>query len=253
MQDREKETGTRLDRWFRQDLGRCLLEYERALLRRLLPDLFGYHLVQLGSLFQQDVLSCSRISHKLIVQLQASGAGIQDGADLMAADDALPLVADGIDLVLAPHVLEFAENPHKLLREIERVLIGDGHLILLGFNPWSLFGLWQCCLAWREGPPWCGHFYSLARVKDWLSLLDFEIVRIERFFYRPPLHSIRFLQKLRLIEKVGRHGWSCFGGAYLVVAKKRLIPLNPAKLRWPGKRRMVVSGIAEPSTRVESS
>lgn len=242
---------TRPERWFNQALGRCLLESELALLGQVLPNLFGYHLVQLGNVWRQDLLAGSRISHKLIVQLEADEEATQNRADLIADGDALPLVADGIDVVLAPHVLEFTANPHKLLREIERVIIGDGHLILIGFNPWSLFGLWQGCLAWRKVPPRCGHFYGLAKVRDWLSLLDFEIVRSEKFFYRPPLKNSRFLQKLSFMETLGRHCWSYFASAYLVVAQKRVIPLSPARLRWHTRRSMIIAGLAEPSARVD--
>ncbi len=251
--DMDRRLGAGLGRWFSQEPGAGLLESERALLEQALPGLFGYHLVQLGKLLPAELLTASRISHKLIVQFDAAAAGTRNKADIVASDDALPLVADGIDVVLVPHMLEFSEHPHKLLREIERVLIGDGHLVLLGFNPWSMFGLWRAALAWRREAPWCGHFYGLARVKDWLSLLDFEIVEVKRFFYRPPLKNSRLLQRLGFVEKLGKYCWPYFSGAYLIVAKKRLIPLSPAKSRWRAKRRMIASGVAEPSARADHS
>ena len=242
-----------LGKWFQYAPGSHLLEMELRLLQQRLPALFGYHLVQIGNTVDEDLLSSSRISHKLIMQLEADGEAIPRDAALLGTEDSLPLRSDSVDVVLVPHVLEFSENPHGLLREVERVLIGDGHLVLVGFNPWSLFGLWRSCLAWREQPPWCGHFYGLARIKDWLSLLDFEIVSVEKFFYRPPLKKIKFLQKLSFLEKLGKYCWPFFGAAYLIVAKKRVIPLTSTKLRWHSKRRMIAAGVTEPSARIKNS
>ncbi len=50
---------------------------------------------------------------------------------------------DSIDLVFLPHTLEFSADPHQVLRETERVLIPEGRVIILGFNPLSSLGLWR--------------------------------------------------------------------------------------------------------------
>lgn len=242
----------RLMDWFARAPGAELFEMEIRALNRVLPGLFGYHLVQLGNTLQQSVFSASRISHRVLVQLQDDARLEVVAPQLVSSDESLPFQSDSVDVMLLPHVLEYAENPHKVLREVERVLIGDGHLILLGFNPWSLFGLWRLCLVWREEPPWCGHFYGLARVKDWLSLLDFEIVRVQRFFYRPPLRSKTWMRRFSFQEKLGKYCWPYLGGVYLIVAKKRVIPLTPIRLRWHSKRRMIASGVTEPSARSRS-
>ncbi len=238
-----------LRQWFCEPLGRYLMDLEQVRLARILADLFGYHILQLSCMSGQDLLASSRISHKIILQFEEELAQEQLSSVICSGDD-LALAPDSLDVVVMPHVLEFASNPHKLLREVERVLIGEGHLIILGINPWSLWGLWRLFLAWREIPPWNGHFYSLARIKDWLSLLDLEILRTERFFFRPPLRKTRIMQKLRFLENLGKYCWPYFGGAYIIVAKKRVIPLTPTKMRWSARRRMIASGVAEPSARL---
>jgi ubiquinone/menaquinone biosynthesis C-methylase UbiE len=52
----------------------------------------------------------------------------------------LPFAANSIDLAVMPHVLESHDNPHQILREVERILIPDGQLVITGFNPLSLWG-----------------------------------------------------------------------------------------------------------------
>ena len=139
----------RLEQWFRQPAGQFLFEQEQSALNQILPNIFGYHLVQVGSIGGEDLLSASRISHKVTVQLQEH-AESNTHAGLVCSAESLPFMSDSVDVVFAPHVLEFTANPHKLLREMERMLIGDGHLILTGFNPLSLLGLWRVCLAWSR-------------------------------------------------------------------------------------------------------
>ena len=247
-----KRKRDKLKDWFSLVLGAHLLEQEAQALGRILPELFGYHILQIGALHERGLLVDSCISHKILVQLEEEPAS--PAASLCCSADYLPILSDSLDVVVLPHLLEFLDSPYQSLREIERVLIGEGYLIIVGFNPWSLCGLWRLFLAWRDEPPWNGHFYGLARIKDWLSLLDFELVRTEKFFYRPPLHNQRVMKKLQFLEKLGKYFWPYFGGVQIIVAKKRVIPLTPMKLSRRDRRSVLASsGIAEPTARSQKS
>jgi SAM-dependent methyltransferase len=238
----------RLNLWFSEPLGQHLLESEQLLLEKILPDLFGYHLVQISQLSGSNLIDSTRISHTIIIQREDEG-DLYNGTALLANAEFLPIATESIDVVVLPHVLEYSANPHKILREIERILIGDGHLIILGFNPWSFFGIWRILLAWRDEPPWCGHFFSFHRIRDWFTLLDFELVRLDRVVYRPPIKNIKVMRKLEFLEKLGKFCWSIFGGIYIVVVRKRVVSLTPVKDIWLKKRSMIKSGIVEPTTR----
>lgn len=238
----------KLKTWFTRPLGDLLLDREQAVMESILPDLFGYHCMQIGLLHGKDLLNESRISHGFVVQMDDEGS-LKPPAVLQCAADNLCIDSDSVDVVILTHVLEFSPNPHKILREIERILIGEGHLIIIGFNPWSLFGLWRMLLAWRDEPPWCGHFFSLHRIKDWFTLLEFEVVRIERFFFRPPVNNLKIMRRLEFLEKLGKYCWSFFGGIYVVVVKKHVAPLTPVKDMWLKRRSMIKSGLVEPTTR----
>lgn len=238
-----------LQRWFETDLGQGILQLEKQKVSRVLPDLFGYHILQLGYLENHQLLDSSRISHKLI-----SGLVLDDNTnanvDLVCSNYAIPIVSDSMDVVVLPHLLEFESNPHQLLRETQRILIGEGSVVILGFNPASLWGMIRLFLAWTDKSPWCGHYIGLTRLKDWLKLLGFEIVTVERFFYRPPVKNKKVMQRLEIIEQLGNYCWPFFAGIYLLIAKKRVIPVTPLKLEWQKRRSMIASGAAEPSTRI---
>jgi len=238
----------RLKAWFRHPLGQYLMECEQGILDELLPNLFGYHIIQLGLLTEGELLRTSPITHRVCVQLEAEG-DLHSAADLQCTTESIPLAPDSIDVVVLQHVLEYSPNPHKLLREIHRTLIGEGHLIIIGFNPRSFCGIWRTMLAWRDEPPWNGQFFSINRIKDWFSLLDFELVDIRRFFYRPPFRNMNIMEKLGFLEKLGNYCWSVFGGIYIIVVKKHVIPLTPIKVGWHKRRDMIASGFAEPTAR----
>ena len=231
--------------WITGPVGRYVLDLENQHLGRVLPDLFGYHLVQVGRLEHGDLTQSSRIHHRFLLWVDKNGP-LPPGS-VIAEPDSLPLATDSIDVIILPHVLEFAVNPHRVLREAERALIGEGHLVLLAFNPWSLWGLWRLALGWRRKAPWNGQFYGVARIRDWLSLLDFDLVSLDRFAFCPPLR--RAIGRLGWLENLGAALWPAFGGAMLIVARKRVLPLTPVRLRWQSRRTLIAAGAAEPSAR----
>ena len=239
---------THMPAWFARLPGSALVQQELQIMERLLPRMFGYHIVQIGSAAAQPYYTDSPISHRMLLQVEEEGR--MDGTSLQCRTDALPILAESMDVVILPHTLEFSATPHKLLRECERILIEEGHLIIIGFNPWSLCGLWRLFLAWRGLPPWNGHFYSHNRIKDWLSLLDLELIRTERCFYRPPLQRTKLMRRLGFLEKLGGVCWPYFGSVHIIVARKRVVALTPLKVRWRSDRRMLAAGVAEPSARV---
>ena len=93
--------------------------------------MFGFRAVQIG-LPEVDFLRQNRISLSF---LACFGAG--RGARRRSATSC-PLASQSVDLVALPHVLEGHPNPHEVLREVERVLIPEGQVVLSGFNTASL-------------------------------------------------------------------------------------------------------------------
>jgi SAM-dependent methyltransferase len=228
-----------LQDWFAAPLGRRLLDKEKRLLHSLLAPLFGYHLLQLGSMGEVQWLDGSRIKHRCIINTGASGK-----SHLCAHAEALPIASDSVDVVILGHVLEFSEHPHTVLREVERVLIAEGHLILLAFNPFSLWGGRQ--LLRGATPPWNGYFRSALRIKDWLALLGFEVLEQHGLFFTPPVKNLWLQRHLAFLENAGQRWWPHLGGVYVLVAKKRVATLTPIKPRWMSTQNVLAT--VRPST-----
>lgn len=236
-----------LRRWYRSALGQNLQQSEQGLLNQVLPNLFGYHLLQQGRPMEADLLSASRISHRIVME-EIYPLSSKDGEEVfLGHNDLLPIASDSLDVILLPHTLEFVTRPHEVLREAERTLIPEGHLLILGFNPWSLYGLRRLFSGWHNQSPWCGHFYSTLRLKDWLALLGFDTVLVRHYFFRPPLQNDGIMRRLSFLERLGERFWSMLGGGYLLVAKKRVATLTPIKPRWRSSRNLVTVGSAEPT------
>ncbi len=239
-----------LRRWYQEPLGHMLLQSEQQLMDQLLPGLFGYHLLQLGDVAGEGLLAGSRIPHRMVMVEEGVTSRSSGQLDyLQGSFNQLPLQSDSLDVVLLPHLLEYSADPHQVLREVERVLIPEGHLVLLCFNPWGLFGLRRLLQGWRDEAPWSGHFYTPLRLKDWLSLLGFDTVLLRHHFHRPPLQHQPSMERLGRMEEWGARYWAPLGGAYLLVAKKRVATMTPVKPRWRSTRRLINVGLTEPTAR----
>jgi SAM-dependent methyltransferase len=238
------------DAWLSSTLGRVLLTAEKDLLDAILPNLFGYYLLIVGALSWGELVSASRIRNRVCI---ASGRhhvrGSGECATLRGWPGALPVATDSVDVVLLPHVLEFEDSPHDALREADRVLVPEGHVVVTGLNPFSLMGVWRALAGSRALPPWSGRFVSVTRLRDWIALLGFEVVALRTAFFRPPIGNPTVLERLRWIEASGARLWPYAGGLYLLVARKRVTTLTPIKPRWRPRRSLVGIGLAEPSAR----
>lgn len=192
---------------------------------RIVADLFGYFAIQAG-LPGIDFLRANRIPWRTSVSV--------DGVPGVFADpNELPFAAESQDLVVLPHLLECATEPHQILREVERVLRPEGELIVSGFNPVSLWGV-RKLFGKNLAPPWTAEFVSVLRMKDWLKLLNFEIRGGCFGCYRPPFESEKWLSRFSMLEKFGDRWWPVAGGVYIMQAKKRVPGMRVIR---PARRR----------------
>jgi SAM-dependent methyltransferase len=189
------------------------------------PRFFGYHLLQVGNLSCELDVSACQIKHQVGV---AEGSQL---ADVRADIDELPFAHHSVDTTILSHCLEFCPDPHHLIREAHRVLIPDGHLVISGFNPYSFCGLAKLLYSRSERYPWCGRFFTPARIKDWLHLLGFEVLEEKRLFFSS-LTRKNSLSEYALWNKFCTNHLTKFGSIYILVAKKRELPLTPIKPKW---------------------
>ena len=222
-----------LARWLQTPSGRYLLGWEQQYLDQVVADLFGFHALQLG-LNQIDALRANRMPHRWIATESLAGGDNRGFAavSLHCSFDALPFDSQSLDLLVLPHGLEVTNDPHLALREVERVLVPEGRVVIVGFNPASLWGLRQRLGSLRRrllprtaGPlfmPTEGEFIGYRRLRDWLRLLSFEVEAGRFGCYLPPLVSQTWLSRFSWMERVGERWWPVFGGVYMLVAVKRV-------------------------------
>ncbi|RMG34872.1 MAG: class I SAM-dependent methyltransferase [Gammaproteobacteria bacterium] len=232
----------RLREWLPGAAGRRLIAAEEALLRRFVEGLFGYYLVSVEGLGAdlRPLHECP-VRHKL--RLAPSE---EEGGDIVARAEQLPLRSDTIDAVVLHHSLDFSADPHLVLREVERVLIAEGRVVILGFNPFSLWGVWRLLLRGRSTGPWCGHFLSYRRVVDWLGLLGFDVEYTDVAAFVPPLPQ-RWEGRFAGVERLARRYLPMFAGVYVIRAVKRVSTVTPVRLRWQALRVFSPSGAMEPT------
>lgn len=213
------------EEWLQSPPGRYVLNWEQQCFDQIVADVFGFHAVQIG-LPQINSLSENRMPLQAL--LIHSNDNRSDTARfnwhlIEASSTELPFASESLDLIVLPHVLEFAPDPHQILREVDRVLRPEGRLIISGFNPASLWGARQY-LSRLIGTPYLprdGQFISLIRIKDWLELLNFSIDRGHFGCYKLPLQGEGLMGKMNFLEKMGNRWWPIFGAVFLVSAIKR--------------------------------
>lgn len=204
-----------------------------------MPGIFGYQGLQIGTL-AADFEPLQKAGIHRGTRLDTGEIDADIDADVLN----LPIASDVMKLVILPHTLDFCDQPHQALREADRVLTDDGQIVLIGFNPFSLFGAGHATLGWRNHAPWNGQFFSRRRVTEWLSVLDYQVQDSTCLYVRPPLNSVKIQSKLARIEKL--QPWiGSIGGIYVLHARKQTVPMSLARRQKRRQRNAIsVGGLA---------
>ncbi len=243
--------------WLKTPPGEYLLAWERACFDDAVADIFGYHALQLG-LQDMDTLRSNRVPHQWLAleSMQSSAVNALDGVLSLSSESpqgsrrvallthsaALPFPANSLDLVVLPHTLELSHDPHATLREVERVLVPEGRVVISGLNPASLWGLRQqrarFCKRLGFGElflPESGEFIGHWRLRDWLRLLSFEVESAQFGCYRPAIDNARWLGRFAWMDLAGARWWPIFGAVYFLVATKRVRGMRLLEPAWKNR------------------
>jgi len=223
--------------WFETPPGRYLLAWEKEQFDHAVADIFGFHALQLG-LPELDALTANRMPRRWLALSEAPAAGKPKHA-LVTDFAALPFEESSLDLVVLPHSLELNVDPHATLREVERVLVPEGKVVICCLNPASLWGLRQrrAHMYRKLGfgelfLPAEGEFIGYWRLRDWLRLLSFEVESSSFGCWRPAFQTDRWLSRFDWIEHAGERWWPIFGAAYFLVAVKRVRGIRMIGPAW---------------------
>jgi SAM-dependent methyltransferase len=229
MQAQCSDILSELESWYASNNGQYLLRATRQSVKSMLDTSFGYHILQLGVSGGRPLSLDSPINHRIY-----SAERYGEGVDLVAHPDELPLDSDSIDTVIVHHCLEFANNPHQVLREIQRVLTPQGHVLIVGFNPYSLLGINSRVRGllgdslWRHHQP-----VGERRLADWLNLLGCEVHETLHLYNLPPVGKGKLREWMRQGDAWASKHNLPLGGIYILHATKQV-----AGIYQPHRRRM---------------
>jgi SAM-dependent methyltransferase len=232
--------------WYQGLAGQQALLRLDEMISEYLSEIFGYYCLNLGVLSgRKEFLKDSRISADFSIGCS------ENKNDVIALPEQLPIAADEIDLVIASHVLECSHNPHQVLREIDRVLVPEGHCILIGFNPYALMGAKRLLKPLRKkhrktpdkinknkpsNDPFIEHTdyktRSASHVRDWFSLLGFETLEVNYIGFRPTIKNEKLFTGSAWMEKWGARLLPVLGSLYIIRAKKHMVAMRPHKKVW---------------------
>lgn len=213
-----------LENWFQGVAGARLLQQEQTLMQDVLATLFGYHLMQLSTC--RDVCLCqhSKIRHRF-------AAGPVAGGNIgTVCDEQLPLEAESIDVAILHHVMEYSQQPHLLLREVSRVVVPSGYVVIVGFNPLGAMGVLSLKDRLRRRGLWQNQLFGIRRLADWLTFMDFTVQSVQYGYYQLPSGG-PMTQSLASLEQMLNRWQLPFGGFFMVVARKDVSRLTPVKSR----------------------
>ena len=249
-----------LNQWYSTGSGKAILAQEKVLIEPAIQNLFGYFFVQIGVPSSADLIASSRIKYKLLidpfVEYESTDALSDPHCHLIRADlDYLPIGKEKADVVLLPHTLESAADPYYLLRQVDRMLVPEGHVVITGFNPHGCFIMRHRWFK-RDREFDQAKWETSHRIKEWLQVLGYDIQMqsyssVTCFVKRPSegglISIIEWLE--RGLSSLGLQ----FGNVYCLVAKKRVDSPTLVGSRWHMPRWMAIPsrGIAS-ATRTHS-
>lgn len=234
----------KLDTWYQSDLGQAVAQAMSDQIQSIIPSIFGYYAVQLGVPSQQQWLAESPIPNRIFVD-----PDLEQTDKTIATDfTALPFANSSVDLVLLPNTLTFTTSLFDVIHEVDRILMPNGYLIIIGFNPISLWGISRLALSFKKGVPWQWNFLFLYKVRRMLYEIGYETMQANTFFYRPPTQNISILNKLLVMETIGNLSWSYPGGLYILVAQKQLPMLTRIRPIWTFKNIVIGKRFIQPTT-----
>ncbi len=217
-------------RWLSSVSAQRMLALQSSWLQNQIASYSGHHLLYHGLDKDMECLSTSAISHCFRMGLPWQQNVIS--ADAWMESSRWPLPDQSIDVVVMQHSLDFTRRPHQMIREASRVLAPDGHIVIIGFNPWSWWGIVRKLMPFALDMPWVANMVSMNRLKDWLTLLDYSVRDVATLGHLWPitLFPRRFSHRF---DSVLAGGPYLMGNFYMISAQKTQLGMTPLRSnRW---------------------
>jgi SAM-dependent methyltransferase len=240
--------------WLETGTGAALLCEESRQVAAAFDNIFGDQFLQIGAWGNADLFRSSARTKRYAVVAARRGPGV----DFVSSPEDLAVGSDSIDAVFLPHILETTDDPHAVLREVDRILRADGHVVIAGFNPWGWWGI-RHYLSRGRFPAGGQRMVSESRVRDWLTLLDYNVQPGRFHHIAPPLYrqsrhgetavDVQESDDGNRSAPVARYrGWNPLASCYLVIARREIFTVT--RIRPSLRRRtQLVGSLVNPTTR----
>ena len=230
--------GSRLETWYQTPIGQEVANVIDGIIREPLDHTFGQSILYLGDVVCDQWLNDSRIPFKII----ASDTKLK-ATQMLTAYDTLPLPERSVDLVICAHALEHTHHPETYLAELTRVLVPEGHMIIIGFNPLSF---WGAARALHQVPAFHGrYFHRAGYVHYWLTEHGCHVYDQVSCVFRPPW--VKGWRSLRVLETLGNMAGIFPGGLYVQFVRKETIQAIPIRPLFKYKTFVLGRQTAAPS------
>jgi SAM-dependent methyltransferase len=237
-----------IEQWFESDLGKNILSLQQDKLDVLMPEVFGYHLMQMSVLKNLPLSRQSPVSHHFSLgfnprQIDSNIDEVSDKKNVkenftistsaISEFEHLPIDEESIDAAILHHVLDYSTDPHRLLRETARTIISNGYIIIVGFNPNSALMLKkQIGRCVKRSDHWRYHDLRKDRVVDWLRVLGFKPMLVQYGYHSLPFNT-SFSDKL---DRILAQLLPPLGAFYIIVARKHVVPMTVIREPWKKRR-----------------
>lgn len=214
--DDQKNKYRALDDWFKTSQGTFVQVAMTEQISSIKDKLRGTTLLQLGMCGENTWLDDLPFRRKWLLTPCLGNLN----ASVVTSLTHLPFDRNSVDCVIAPLTLEAFGRDKNPIHEIDRILRPMGHIIFLGINPLSLWGLllrmgYLDCFGRMQAS-----LTSSLVLKQTLLNRGYRQCVLEMFYYIPPIQSSFFIDKLMFLNQMGKMIAPGPAGFYCLIVQK---------------------------------
>jgi len=215
-----RQSVVQLEKFYASRLGRLAEIMVMRRLQNLWPDLSGRHILGLGYAGPYLRPYMGQAKSAVLAMPAAQGAVVtrtkRGIISALVHDDLLPFADASFDHVIVAHGIEEAVDVEALLRELWRVTMPEGKIVIIAAHR---RGLWA---QFDKTPFGSGRPFSRQQLRRALGRTGFVPLLGAGVLYPPP-YSFFARPRLSLgIERLGETLWPGLSGVIMVEAVKRL-------------------------------
>lgn len=236
-----------LNHFYQTKLGQAAQDCISSHMLKMWPDIAGQKVLGVG--YASPYLDRLADQGAQLINFMPAQQGVtwwptlKKNASALIDEGELPLDDQSVDKVLLVHSLECTEKTNRFLREVWRVLSGQGRLLVIVPNR---RGWW----ARSDYTPFGhGRSFSHGQLRTVLSNASFLTTRPKRALFFPPFESRFWVKFAHSFDEAGARFCPGFSGVYMMEAVKQIYGARPEAVLKGSK---ALSNMKMPSIEIET-